>query len=273
MVAKSLFLPTLILGFLSCPAFLLAQPPVQSTVPPEDGRPHMRFGAERIPSYGGPVIPATAAGPAAGEPEGSEEAAPGLPLPNYGNFWALDLFDGKPELVHLRYSNVTYKTHSASNFFKAQVEPFIAKMKATVVIQGRAATVRLHNTTPVFYVRGMFGDQADAPADAGSGPTSSQLALIRLKVKKHERVASTMDFTQVTGTAHRSQNTVPFSFERLPGTDWYKVTPSQPLSPGEYAFMPLFQGQNLFSPTAFDFAIDPKAPQNREVILQNAAAR
>src|ERR1700760_657868 len=62
--------------------------------------------------------------------------ADGLQLPTYGHVWALDSWQGLPELVRLKPPETS---HHATEF------------------KGEAATVRVHDAGTLFFVRGVSG--------------------------------------------------------------------------------------------------------------------
>src|ERR1700683_5151356 len=66
--------------------------------------------------------------------------AEGLQLPTYGHVWALDTWKGIRELVRLRPPETT-----------ASDEPvFSLKLRRTIEFKGEAASVRMHDTAPLF---------------------------------------------------------------------------------------------------------------------------
>lgn len=197
---------------------------------------------------------------------GSEvEIEGGLTLPSKGHVWAVDTFQGKAQLVQMKYLPTNLDNHAGSNVLKTNLAPFMYKPKATVEISGAAAGVRLHETSPAIYIRGYGSlnvDSDDAADPAASSNTQTQLIVVRLETKKDKRIISTIAFTQITGHAARNNQSVQVNIKRVGKTDWQKITPVQPLEPGEYALVPMPRGQNLFPSSVFDFAIDPKAPAN-----------
>ena len=96
--------------------------------------------------------------------------AEGLQLPTYGHVWALDTWKGMRELVRLRPPDTTD-------------EPgFSLKLRRTIEFKGEAALVRMHDTAPLFFLRGVSGgDSSDARSD---------LAIIRLTVTGQRRSAT-----------------------------------------------------------------------------------
>jgi hypothetical protein len=233
-------------------------------------RPHLGHQTDKVTEYGLPndtdtVVPAehSSSGPL---------VAPGLALPSTGRLYALDEFAGKAELVHLKYRTVELNNHSGSNLLKTQAPPFFYKLKKTVEIEGASAEVRLHEASPVFFVR--HNSWASEESEDGSKPASGpgSLSLMRLDVKSGRRVAATIAFTQVTGHASRSESIVDTIDEPIPGGDWYKVRPKEPLPPGEYGWMSLPNGQNTFGTVVYDFAIDAAAPENAGAVVADRAA-
>ncbi|QNI34379.1 hypothetical protein H7849_11065 [Alloacidobacterium dinghuense] len=187
-------------------------------------------------------------------------------MPSVGHVWATDNFDGVRQLVQLKYVPTDIDRHAGSNVLKANMAPFIYKPKESVEIQGAAASVRLHEPNLSIYIRGYAISSEDA---AVSSETSTQmdLAMVRVESKKDRRIVSTIAFTQITGKAARNSQALVIKTEKVGGTDWQKITASEPLAPGEYALMCLPRGQNLFPTRVFDFAIDPKAPANSKAVM------
>lgn len=221
-------------------------------------RPHLGHQTEKVREYG---LPDDTTGPAEHGSIGPL-VAPGLSLPSTGRIYALDEFAGKAELVHLKYRTVELNNHAGSNLLKTQAAPFFYKPKKTVEIEGASAQIRLHAPSPVFFVRrnSWASEESEDGPNPGSGPGS--LSLMRLDVKSDRRVAATIAFTQVTGHAARSESIIETVDEPIPGGDWYKIKPKEPLPPGEYGWMSLPNGQNTFGTVVYDFAIDAAAPEN-----------
>lgn len=193
--------------------------------------------------------------------------APGLALPGTGRVWALDTFEAKPQLVHLMYFQTTIDRHAASNFAKVNLAPFIAKAKMTVELRGTKAAVRLHELTPTIFIRCTPADTEDAALDPTAADTHTELAIVKLEVHGDKRLVNTLAFTQVTGRASRSESSVEIVRAQIADSQWQKITPKNPLAPGEYGLVALPQGQNLVPTRVFDFAIDPPAAQNSNIVL------
>ena len=181
-----------------------------------------------------------------------------------GTVWALDQSADSPQLVHLRYAGTEVNNHKASNILKSNLGPFVYKPKVTVEVEGDKAAVRLRSTSPVMFIRCSVQDDAAPGSKAES--TRTDWALLVLTAKDDRRIASTMAFTQFTGSAKRSEGQVEIAIEKFGATSWYKITPKKPLEPGEYGLVQLPRVQNQFPTRIFDFAIDPKAPNNPEAV-------
>ncbi len=193
----------------------------------------------------------------------------GLVLPATGHVWATDVFDGTRQLVQMKFLPTNLDRHVGSNALKTNLAPFIYKPKQTIEIQGAAASVRLHDPNVVIYIRGYGSfneDASDAADPTATSSTQTELLIVKVKPAKDKRVISTIAFTQVTGNAARASQAIEVHAEALGNTDWQKITPKEPLAPGEYALVPMPRGQNLFPSAVFDFSIDPKAPANANAI-------
>lgn len=250
----------LLLFCLSTSLFLIAQD--------DSGRPTLRHQLAPMQSYGVKDSPTDAY---VQRLEASKtEVAPGLSLPTAGHVWALDKFGGQPQLVQLKYTVPTNNNHAASNVVKANLAPFIYKPRFTWELPGSAATVRLHDANPAMFLVRMSSDEDAAdPATAQCG----DLALIRLAVRDNKRIVATVAFTQLTGKAKRSDDVIETVLERFGKNGWYKLTPKQPLSPGEYALVQLPQRAYALGMQVFDFAIDFDAPGNSNAVLADSAEK
>jgi len=195
------------------------------------------------------------------------EVAPGLVLPDAGHEWALDKFGGQPQLVQLKYTAVQSNNHVVSNIAKENVAPFVYKPKATWEVPGPAAAVRLHTVTPVIFFVSTYDDEDAADSSVGL----DSLALVKLQVHKDRRIVSTTAYTQLTGKAKRSEDQVETVTEKIGSSGWFKISPKEPLPPGEYGLVRLPKQANLLGAAIFDFAIDPSAPENPKAIQPTGA--
>jgi hypothetical protein len=172
--------------------------------------------------------------------------AEGLQLPTYGHIWALDTWKGVRELVRLKPPDTTG-------------EPgFSLKLRHTIEFKGEAALVRVHDTAPLFFLRGV----------SGSDNGRSDLVVVRLNIEGQRREASKDAMTQLKQQAKHADAQYPdligLKQQRVGTTDWYRLSPRQVLAPGEYALVPLPDSPGFAEGEVFDFAMDPEAPENSD---------
>jgi hypothetical protein len=187
------------------------------------------------------------------------EPIPGVPITSGSYPWAVDVFEGKQQLVPIHHTNVGVNNHKGANVAGSLAGSIFYKPKMTTEVEGAHARVALHVDKPVFYVRVMEEDSSGDSSDNLLG----QWAIVRAKVDKDHRVLAQVNFTQLTGNAKRSDAQVDITVEKLPA-GWLKITPRDPLATGEYALQPVPKVANTFSTVAFDFTLDPKAPNSPE---------
>jgi hypothetical protein len=173
--------------------------------------------------------------------------AEGLQLPTYGHVWALDTWKGVRELVQLRPPEST-----------TDESGFPLKLRHTIEFKGEAATVRVHDAAPVFFLRGVSGN------DDGR----SDLVIVRLSIEGQRRAASKDAMAQFKQqTKHgdgQYADVIGFKQQRVGTTDWYRLSPLKVLTPGEYALIPLPASPGFAEGEIFDFAMDPQAPENSD---------
>jgi hypothetical protein len=184
-----------------------------------------------------------------------------------GSVWVLDHEDGGPVLVRLKFLPTSYNGHGASNFFKEQAAPFIYRPKGTVEIAGAAASVRLHDLRPVFFIRSL-DTSAVSDSESPSQTTNAQtdLSLVDMKTKKDMRILAGISYAPWGGHAKREADAVTMDVKTLPGNEWVRWQPLQDLQPGQYGITALPRGQGLFPDSIYDFAIDPSAAPNADAV-------
>jgi hypothetical protein len=173
--------------------------------------------------------------------------AEGLQLPTYGHVWVLDTWKGVRELVRLRPPDPT-----------ADDSGFSLKLHHIIEFKREAAWVRVHDKAPQFFLRGVSG------ADDGR----SDLVVVRLSVEGQRRTAAKETMALLKQLAKhpdfQSPDLIALKQQRLPMTDWYRLSLKQALPTGEYALVPLPSSPGFAEGEMFDFAIDPDAPENAD---------
>lgn len=187
------------------------------------------------------------------------EPIPGVQITNGSYPWAVDIYEGKQELVPIHHTNIDVNNHKGANVAGSLAGSVFYKPKMTTEIAGTHARVALHSDKPVFYVHLMDEDSSADSSDNLLAPW----AIVRAKIDKDRRVLTQVNFTQLTGNAKRSNSQVDVTVEKLP-EGWLRITPTTPLATGEYALQPIPKVANTFSTVVFDFTLDPKAPNSPE---------
>jgi hypothetical protein len=173
--------------------------------------------------------------------------AEGLQLPTYGHVWVLDTWKNVRELVRLKPPDAT-----------ADAPAFPFKLRHTIEFKGEAARVRVHDASPVFFLRGVSG------TDEGR----SDLVVVQVNIEGQRREVAKAAMDQLKQHAKHPDAQYPdlvgIKQQRVGSTDWYRLSPKQVLAPGEYALVPLPASPGFADGEVFDFAIDPQAPENAD---------
>jgi hypothetical protein len=195
------------------------------------------------------------------------QVAPGLRLPEDGGIMLLDTFQGQAELVELQQQGGQLNKNMKGNILRATINP-IASAKQTIEIPGPHAKIQAHAALPAIYANVEQQDQSDNAATEAQMPVQNvqqpeepwdRFRIVRLQAKSDKRIVGDIKIA-VYGKVSQEQKLVPTTSEQLTG-GWVKVTPTDPLAPGEYAVVEMLgkQGMNLF---VWDFGVNPAAPAN-----------
>jgi len=151
------------------------------------------------------------------------EVAPGFRLPGDEGVFA---FDGMRVIRLLQSSAEIVKDKKRAALALAIPGPLL-KNRAFVVLPGERAPVRVMSIEPTFYVQSADGFGA-------------KVALIALKPRKESRQVEKVEWRSGLGKPAELHEAVPLQrAEVAPGL--FKLTPVQPLEPGEYALAELIQ--------------------------------
>jgi hypothetical protein len=225
----------------------------------------------------------------ADEPEPAM-VAPGLYLPDGGGVFLMDTYQTHPELVELTQSGGELNKHMGKNILRAAINPLALSSKQTIELKGDRSKTQSHVPQPSIYVSveqspdqnsnqsrnqnqnpSQNKDAASALDQASSGPgrapkpkptvapQNDKYRIVRMEKKKDVRVVGDLNVA-IYGKVSQKQNWVKTVTESA-GGDWVKITPTEPLTPGEYALVELLdKGQiNLY---VWDFGVDSSAPEN-----------
>jgi hypothetical protein len=164
------------------------------------------------------------------------EVAPGIHLPTVEGVY---LYDGLRLIPMIQSEGrvVTDKERAALSI--ALPGPFL-KRRSLVLLDGAQAAVRSFSTEPAIFVQSADGWGAHAE-------------LIPVKTAKESRVLEKVQAGIGIGKSGEIHGSVPIEAQQV-AQGVYKITPKQPLEPGEYALAELIQDKlNL---EVWDFGID-----------------
>jgi hypothetical protein len=195
----------------------------------------------------------------------SPTVAPGLRLPPEGGVYALDTYLGEPQLLPLDQSTGQVNKNVKRNVLRAAINP-VTGSKMTVELPGARSKIQIHAALPTIYVN--LEPAADEETTTPSGQSGAELPwdrfrIVRVQVKGDKRIVGAVK-TAVYGKTSAEQDLVGVTPEQL-GEGWVKITPKEPLPPGEYALAEMLgkQGVNSY---VWDFGVHPDAPANLAVI-------
>ena len=202
------------------------------------------------------------------------EVATGLELPDEDGVFALDNFQGTPELVEL--TPVDLNMNAKVRHGISTLNP-LAASKASLELEGEHAKVHLHVDDPAFYLSlGVNEDKEPVlshPMTVNTGTAKavnngkhgahsdkSGFAIVRVDERRAVRIVGAISVS-VTGTVTQDENVVPTKAEVLPGKHWLKIQPEQKLTIGEYALVEILSASDI-SQSVWDFRVDPATPDN-----------
>lgn len=202
------------------------------------------------------------------------EVAKGLELPDEDSVFALDTFQGTPELVELLPNDlaVDAKTHHGIS----TLNPLRAS-RAAIELPGAHAKVHLHVNDPAIYLSLNVTDNKEhvlshaATVDTGGAKDAvnrkhgahspqSGFAIVRVDSRQAVRIVGAIQVGR-DGKVSQSEDVIAAKTEVLPGAHWIKITPGQPLLIGDYALVEILSPSDI-SQTVWDFRVDPRFGDN-----------
>lgn len=186
---------------------------------------------------------------------------PGLRLPNTGGVFLQDEFNKQPELVELVQNGGELNKHTGRNILRAAVNPLALSSTQTIELKGEHARVQSHVEQPAIYLNVDTADNSQpvfTQKTSDKAPQPNQYGIVRVENKKDTRIVGKLNIAMY-GKVSQKESWIPVTTSSL--GDWVKLTPAQPLPPGEYAVVELLDKKqiNLF---VWDFGVNPAAPQN-----------
>ncbi|KAA6460128.1 hypothetical protein DYQ86_13830 [Acidobacteria bacterium AB60] len=203
------------------------------------------------------------------------EVAKGLELPDQDSVFALDTFEGTPELVELPPNDLAVDAKSHHGL--STLNP-LAGARAAIELPGAHAKVHLHVNEPEIYLSLNLTDNAEhvlshaMTVDTGSakdavnrkhGAHSAQsgFAIVKVDERRAVRVVGSLKIGR-DGSISQEEDVIPTKVEAMPGKHWLKLTPARSLSIGEYALVEILSPQDI-SNTVWDFRVDPQLGDNQ----------
>ena len=193
------------------------------------------------------------------EAELTPEVAPGLRLPRQGGVYLLDVYNQQAALSELAQNGGEIKRNTGRNVLRATVNP-LASAKQTIELQGAHAKVQSHVGNPYIYVNVDEDPEESKPGQAADPKDRFRIVRAESDSKKNSRVVGAIRVAMY-GKVSQQQKYFPATAEPFSGP-WVKVTPTEPLPPGEYAVVELLGEKQQMNLYVWDFGVDPKAPAN-----------
>jgi flagellar motor protein MotB len=202
------------------------------------------------------------------------EVAKGLELPDEDGVFALDTFEGNPELVEMLPSELDANAKTKHGL--ATLNP-LAGSKASLELNGPHAKVHFHVNDPAIYLSLNAPDDAEqvvshamtmntggakevASRKHGAHSVSSGFAIVRVDERRAIRIVGAIHMSP-SGTVTQDEDVIPTKVEVLTGKHWLKITPSQQLTIGEYALVEILSSSDI-NQSVWDFRIDPQLGDN-----------
>lgn len=199
------------------------------------------------------------------EDEADEREAPlvmpGLRLPNTGGVYLLDEFKSQPQLIELVQNGGELNKHTGRNILRAAINPLALSSTQTIELKGEHARVQSHVGQPAIFLNIDTTDNTQPEFTQKASDKDQQpnrYGIVRVENKKDVRIVGKLNVAMY-GKVSQKESWIPVT--TAPLGDWVKLTPSEPLQPGEYAVVELLEKKqiNLF---VWDFGVNPSAAQN-----------
>jgi hypothetical protein len=196
----------------------------------------------------------------------SPQVAPGLSLPDNGGVFLLDTYQNQPQLSELQQSGGEVRQHATTNVLRAASNP-LAGVKQVIEFSGAHARIQSHTAVPSLYINidtnSNAGFNGKIPGTPPPLAPAERFKIVRVEVRGGKRIAGSIQ-TGATGKMKADENFVASTVTAMTG-GWVKLSPTEPLVPGEYAVVEMLgkEGMNLY---VWDFGVNPSAPATPSVL-------
>ena len=202
------------------------------------------------------------------------EVAKGLELPDEDGVFALDTFQGTPELVELKPAELNMNTKTKHGL--STLNP-LTGAKANLELEGAHAKVHLHVNDPAIYLSLNARDDAEkvlshamtvdtggakevASRKHGAHSAASGFAIVRVDERREVRIVGAIHMSP-TGTVTQDEDVIPAKVEVLLGKHWLRIQPQKTLLIGEYALVEILSASDI-NQSVWDFRVDPQLGDN-----------
>ncbi len=193
------------------------------------------------------------------------EVAPGLRLPEDSGVFLLDSYQGETQLDELQQTAGDVDPGSRAKIFRNP----LGGGKQNVELEGAHAPVQAHVDVPALYIKPETAESG-SPSRSASGPQQPQqpaqaivpfdrFRIVRTEVKSDKRILGDVKRLS-SGKIGEEQHAVKTTITNVTG-GWLKLTPVEPLGPGEYAVIEVMGSEGV-NGYVWDFGVNPKAPAN-----------
>jgi len=187
--------------------------------------------------------------------------ATGLRLPNTGGVFLFEEYKNQPQLNELVQNGGELNKHTGRNILRSAINPIALSSTQTIELKGEHARVQAHTGQPAIFLDIDTGD-GSLPDFTQKAPQKeappNHYGIVRVEQKKDVRIIGKLNVA-VYGKVSQKETWIPVTASSV--GEWVKLTPTEPLTPGEYAVVELLEKKqiNLF---VWDFGVDPNAPAN-----------
>lgn len=204
----------------------------------------------------------------------SPEVAKGLELPDEDSVFVLDTYQGGPELVELLPADLNLNAKNRHGL--STLNP-MAGARASLELEGAHAKVHLHVNDPAIFLSLAARDDAEtvishaltvdtggakeaANRKHGAHSTTSGFAIVRVDERRAMRIVGGIHMSP-SGAVTQNEDVIPTKVEVVFNKHWLKITPSEPLTIGEYALVEILSASDI-NQSVWDFRVDPSMGDN-----------